>query len=153
MSVYRAMFILEEDKYRLVAGRQRLAYGTALFWSPVDIWNPASPLALEPELKTGVDGVSGTWWATDKMTFTGLAGLANEWEDAKAALSMSYNIESYTLDFMAGKYREDQVYGFDFVGYIKDAGVRGEFTYTVTEHGDDFPRAVVGMDYAWPSSL
>ncbi len=153
VSVYRAMFILEKKKYRLVAGRQRLAYGTALFWSPVDIWNPVSPLALEPELKAGVDGFSATWWASEKLTFTGLAGMADDWDEARAALSMSYNIESYTLDFMAGKHMEDEVYAFDFVGYIRKAGIRGEFTYTVTEKGDDFPRAVLGMDYAFPNGL
>lgn len=153
VSVYRAMLTLEWEKARMVIGRQRLAYGTALFWSPVDIWNPVSPLALEPEEKIGVDGVSGIWWATDDLTVTGLAAMADEWDEARLAASGSLRVGSYTFDLLAGKRFRDQVYGFDFVGYLGEAGVRGEFTYTVADEGDDYPRAVAGMDYAWPSSL
>jgi hypothetical protein len=113
-----------------------------------------SPLSLEPQEKLGVDGVSGIWWPSDNLSFTALASAADEWDEEKAAVSASYRIESYTFDFLAGKYARDQVYGFDFVGYVGDAGLRGEFTYTVTDGAtDDFPRAVIGMDYAFPNSL
>jgi len=153
VSVYRAMLTLEAELYRVVVGRQRLAYGTALFWSPIDIWNPISPLALEPEEKTGVDGVSGIWWISDKLSATALFGMADEWDEAKAAASASLQVESYTFDFMAGKHLKDYVYGADFVGYLGDAGVRSEFTYTVADKRDNFIRAVLGIDYAWPNSL
>jgi hypothetical protein len=152
-SVYRATITVEAEKYRLIFGRQRLAYGTALFWSPIDIWNPVSPLALEPEEKVGVDGASAIWWLSDDLSMTGLAALADEWDEARLAGSLSWQIQSYTLDFLAGKNREDGVYGFDFVGNLGGAGFRGEFTWTVADKDDDYPRAVAGIDYAWPNTL
>jgi len=155
VSVYRAMATLEGEDARLVIGRQRLAYGTALFWSPIDIWNPVSPLALEPEEKVGVDGISGLWWVNDKVTLNGLAAMADEWDETRFAAGGSYRYKSYTFDFLAGKRYDSYIGGFDFVGYVGKAGIRGEFTYTVTEDEDedDFPRAVIGMDYAWQNSL
>ncbi len=153
LSVYRAHLTFEGEKARAVLGRQRLAYGTALFWSPVDIWNPVSPLALEPEERHGVDGVSGIWWISREAKVTALGGLAHTWEEASVAASGALQIKSYTFDVIAGKRGKDHVYGADFVGYIKDAGVRGEFTWTVADKSDDYPRAVLGMDYAFENSL
>jgi len=153
ISVYRAVLTVEAEKYRVVAGRQRLAYGTALFWSPIDIWNPTGPLALEPGEKVGVDGISGTWWISDKTSATALAAIADTWDQARAAASWSFQHQSYTFDFLAGKRGRDMIYGLDFVGYVGTAGLHGEFTYTVADQRDDYPRAVIGMDYAWKNSL
>ncbi len=153
VSVYRAVITLEAEKYRIVLGRQRLAYGTGLFWSPIDIWNPTSPLALEPGEKVGVDGISGTWWINDQSSATALAAVADTWDEARAAASWSFQYKSYTFDFLAGKRFRDMIYGLDFVGYVGTAGLHGEFTYTVAHERDDFPRAVIGMDYAWKNSL
>ncbi len=175
LSVYRAMVTIEAEKFRIVLGRQRLAYGTALFWSPIDVWNPVSPLSLEPEEKIGVDGVSALWWIGDDLTLTALAAAADDWETARVAGSASVKHESYTFDFLAGKREEDYVYGFDFVGYVGDAGLRGEVTYTSTRERESlaaglpyldpatartvnndslqYARAVIGMDYAWANSL
>jgi len=153
VSIYRALATLEGERVRVVLGRQRLAYGTALFWSPVDIWNPVSPLALEPENRIGVDGASATWWATDHLTFTALYGVGDTWDESRAAVSGSYSYKSYTVDLLAGKRFQDEVIGADFVGYLGDAAIHGEFTWTAAEDGDDFGRAVLGGDYAFPGSL
>ncbi len=39
----------------LTAGRQRIGWGTARFWSPMDMFNPISPLQIESEERQGVD--------------------------------------------------------------------------------------------------
>lgn len=153
VSVYRAVVTVEAENYRIVLGRQRLAYGAALFWSPIDIWNPTSPLALEPDEKAGVDGVSGIWYINERSSATALAAIADTWDETRAAASWSFQYKSYTFDFLAGKHGRDMIYGMDFVGYVGTAGLHGEFTYTVADRNDDFPRAVIGMDYAWKNSL
>jgi hypothetical protein len=153
LSVYRALVTWEAEHYRIVAGRQRLAYGTGLFWSPIDIWNPVSPLALEPEEKPGVDGISGIVWASEQLSFTALYGIGDTWDQSRLAVSASYRVKSYTFDLLAGKRMRDYVYGLDFVGYLGDAGVRGELTYTVADRAPDYPRAVIGIDYGFQNSL
>ncbi len=152
-SVYRAMLTWEAESYRVVLGRQRLAYGTGLFWSPIDVWNPVSPLALEPSEKIGVDGASAMWWITDTVTATTLYGIGDDWDETRLAGSVAFQVESYTFDLLVGKLFKDMVYGVDFVGYLGEAGVRGEFTYTVADLDDDFARAVFGVDYAWSNTF
>jgi len=53
--LYRAAVTLTRGDVDLKLGRQRIAWGTGRFWSPLDILNPVSPLALEREERVGVD--------------------------------------------------------------------------------------------------
>ena len=53
--LYRAAVTLTRGNVDLKLGRQRIAWGTGRFWSPLDILNPVNPLALEREERVGVD--------------------------------------------------------------------------------------------------
>jgi len=53
---------------------------------------------------------------------------------------------------MLGEFRDDVVLGLSFDGYLLDAGLRGEFTYTwgdgePSDSRGDYWRLVVGADY------
>jgi len=55
--VRRAAVTLSRGATDLRVGRQRVAWGTGRFWSPLDLLNPPSPTALEPGEREGVDAL------------------------------------------------------------------------------------------------
>ena len=48
-SLYRGYVPLHAKSAALTLGRQRIGWGTARFWSPMDVFNPINPLQVEPE--------------------------------------------------------------------------------------------------------
>jgi len=55
--LYRAQLQMAFGDTDLRIGRQRIAWGTGRFWSPLDLLNPFSPVALERDERLGVDAV------------------------------------------------------------------------------------------------
>ncbi len=154
-SIHRAYIEYSRDGMRLTAGRQRVAWGAGLMWNPTDIFSPVSPLSLEPQEKIGVDALSLQPRVGEMNDLTALGVLADEWDEAKLALHLKATLGTYDLSFMAGKFEEDGVLGFDFFGYIKDGGFYGEFSYTFTQDDDrdDYFRGVLGYNYGWAMGL
>ena len=54
-SLYRGYLTYRHGNAELTLGRQRIAWGTAHFWSPTDVFNPISPLQIEADEREGVD--------------------------------------------------------------------------------------------------
>lgn len=52
--LYRASVTLQRGPIDLKIGRQRIAWGTGRFWSPLDVLNPVNPLAIEREERLGL---------------------------------------------------------------------------------------------------
>lgn len=48
-SIYRGYVSLRAGRTTFTVGRQRIAWGTARFWSPADVFNPLSPLQIESD--------------------------------------------------------------------------------------------------------
>jgi hypothetical protein len=151
-AVYRAYMVYEEEQVRIVAGRQRVAWGSALLWNPTDLFNPVSPTSLEPMEKEGVDGLS-TELMLKEFTYLNLVyGLGDKWQDSQFAIRLKTTIKSLDVSIMGGKFQEDEVVGMDFSGYVADGSLYGEGTYTWTETKDDYIRISFGYQYSFSNS-
>jgi len=152
-SVYRAWLKYENEKLSLTAGRQRIALGTAYFFSPMDIFNPVSPLALESEERVGVDG-AGLELALNENTYLTFAyGIGDVIGESKFAADFKTTIQSYDLSLLSARLLEDWVIAAGFSGYLKNGSLYGEAAYTFPEAGDQFLRTIVGYQYSWKNSI
>ncbi len=150
-SLYRAHITLTGTRAELRVGRQRLAWGTALFWNPVDILNPFNPVQLEREERTGVDAVLLGWdyGALSRLSVVG----ARQRSGDSVALRWRGNWRGFDLALTGGRFRGDEVAGFDFAGQLGLIGLRGEATRTRSEKDGSYTRVVLGADRSFANTL
>jgi len=146
-SIYRAWLAYETKKFKAVVGRQRIAYGSAMFYSPLDIFNPISPLSLEPEERVGVDGASMEV-ELGPSSYTSLAyGIGNSWDETRLAAYYKTTVKSFDLHFLAARIFEEYILGAAFSGYVKEGSLYGELSYTIPDHGLNYVRGTIGYEY------
>lgn len=151
--LYRAQLQIAFGDTDLRIGKQRIAWGTGRFWSPLDLLNPFSPVALEREERLGVDAV------LVEHKFGPVSRLAAVYapsrvpgEDSRA-LQWHDNARGVDFSFTGGRFGSDNVIGFDLAGQIGQAGVRAELTHVRPREGKAFNRSLVGIDYAFANTL
>lgn len=151
--LYRASVTLAIRHVDIRVGRQRIAWGTGRFWSPLDILNPVNPAALDREERPGADAVLleaktgplsrvSAVYAPQKVDR--LSSGALQWHD---------NARGIDYSVVAGRLLGEDVVGFDLATQIGQAGLRGELTHQRPESGSSFSRAMLGIDYAFPNTL
>ncbi|HEC12374.1 MAG TPA: hypothetical protein ENI80_03850 [Acidiferrobacteraceae bacterium] len=152
-SLYRAYVDLAFDKIDLRIGRQRIAWGSALFWSPVDILNPFSPTQLERERRVGVDAIVLDWSYGDLSRLSLVYAAHGESQRASTAVRWRTNKKGFDWALTAGRLRDDDVIGLDFSGQLGKVGLRGEIARTNSPVDGVYTRAVLGADYTFPNTL
>ena len=150
-SLYRVYIDVSLAEVDLKFGRQRIAWGAAMLWNPMDILNPFNPIQLERQEREGIDAVLMDWDynALSRVTFV----YAKQQRSESRAVRWRSNQQGFDLSLMAGRFRGDTVVGFDFAGQVKVIGVRGEITQTNPVNRAGYIRAVVGADYTFVNSL
>jgi hypothetical protein len=151
--LYRAAVTLTRGNVDLKLGRQRIAWGTGRFWSPLDILNPISPLALERDERLGVDAAL----LEAKLGPLSRASLvyapAPDRGPASRALQWHGNAAEVDVSLVAGRLRGLGIVGMDVASQIGDVGVRAEAARLSPEGGPDFNRWMAGADYAVGAGL
>lgn len=149
-SLYRGYLTLRHGTTELTAGRQRIAWGTAHFWSPADVFNPVSPLQIEEDEREGVDAAqlsvrlpANLRWS---MVYAPQDGLDRSTEAARIATT----IHNFDVAVLGGRFRQDWLAGANFAGQWRGAGLRGELTNTSRANSSQSNalRMTLGSDYA-----
>lgn len=151
--LYRAAVTVTRGNVDLKLGRQRIAWGTGRFWSPLDILNPANPLALEREERVGVDAAL----LEAKLGPLSRASLvyapAPDRGPASRALQWHGNAAGVDASLVAGRLRGLDIVGMDVASQIGDVGVRAEAARLDPSGGPGFNRWMAGADYAFANGL
>lgn len=150
--VRRAAITLSRGATDLRVGRQRIAWGTGRFWSPLDLLNRVSPTALEPGEREGVDALllEHKRSAVSRLSFV-YAPVRGERDFALAQWHANTSGLDYSVT--AGQVREGYVLGLDVAGQLGGAGIRGEWTVTRQNTGGTPQRLLLGWDYAFANTL
>ena len=126
--LYRAYFTGSFAWGDLKIGRQKIPWGVARVWNATDPFNPIAFMSLEREERAGVDAVSL------ELPWNELTGLNLVYVEGKAGSSfggrLRTNREETDYSVLAAKLGGDYLWGFDFAGQVRGAGVRGEASYT-----------------------
>lgn len=160
-SLYRGFITLHKDSATLTLGRQRIGWGTAHFWSPMDMFNPISPLQVEPSERQAVDAALIEFASPGELRWNLVYAPQDGFRRSSSAVRISRTFFNYDFDAVAARFGQDWTAGVDFAGQIRGAGVRGESTYRwrhpipgepVVSTRDAF-RLVLGGDYAFANGL
>ncbi len=152
-ALYRASVTLSAQSVDLKLGRQRIAWGTGRFWSPLDLLNPVSAIALEREERAGVDA------ALVEMKFGPLAKASAVYAPRRDGLAADRAVQwhgnaggtDYSL--VAGRLAGEDVVGLDLATQIGQAGLRAEATHQRPAGRSSFQRLLLGLDYAFANTL
>lgn len=151
--LYRAALTLTRGDVDLKLGRQRIAWGTGRFWSPLDILNPVSPLALEREERVGVDAAL----LEAKLGPLSRASLvyapAPDRGSPSRAVQWHGNAAGVDASFAVGRLLGLDIVGVDIASHIGNVGVRGEAAHLRPSAGRGFNRLMLGADYAFAGGL
>lgn len=148
----RGAITLSRGATDLRIGRQRVAWGTGRFWSPLDLLNPVNPTSLEPGEREGVDAVV----LEHKRSATSRATIVHApVRDGRDYLLGQWHANARSVDYSltAGRVREGTLAGLDLAGQVGGAGVRAEWTATRVSRGGHPHRVLLGWDYAFANTL
>lgn len=151
--LYRASVTLSVQALDIRLGRQRIAWGTGRFWSPLDLLNPVSPIALDREERPGVDAVLLETKTGPLSRFSAVYAPQKDNRLSSSAVQWHDNIRGVDYSLVAGRFRDEDVLGVDLATQVGDTGLRGEVTRQHSATGDSYTRALAGIDYAFPNTL
>jgi hypothetical protein len=154
-SLYRGYLTLRRGRAELTAGRQRIAWGTARFWSPSDVFNPISPLQVEADEHEGVDAAQLSIRLPKNIRWSVVYAPQDSVDRSTEATRLATNVHNFDVSTFAGRFRQDWIAGGTFAGQWGGAGLRGELTYTwsAATAEPSALRLTFGSDYALNSKL
>jgi len=153
----RLAFTVYSDDVSFSIGRQSVTWGSALIWSPVDLFSAFSPNEIDRDEKPGVDVARVT------LTFAGdtsvdvvaepldLGASGSADRDSSCAVRGQTLVGEYDVAVCGGYIASDVVAGCDFAGYVGNAGLRGELLHTWVdgESAGDYFRGTLSADYGF----
>jgi len=114
----------------VIAGRQRIAWGTCLVWNPTDLFNPFDILDFDYEERPGTDAVHVQYYTGPLSQFNVAITPGRESRDVIYAGRYTTNRWDYDFAFIAGRQRNSVRLGFNWAGQLADGGFRGEILYS-----------------------
>jgi hypothetical protein len=151
--LHRAAVTLSRGAVDLKLGRQRIAWGTGRLWSPLDILNPVSPLAIEREQRLGVDAVLLDAKLGPVSRLSLLYAPSPDRGPASRALQAHGNAGGVDGSFVIGRLAGLDVIGVDLAGQLGPTGVRAEWARLEDARSRRFARAMLGLDHAFANGL
>lgn len=135
-------------------GRQAITFGSAYFFTPMDLVAPFSPATIDREYKPGVDAARLDFYFGTATQLTAVAAYAGEWSNDGMIFAghARTNLLGSDVGLFVAEARGDLVAGLDLATDAYGVGLRGEATATFPDNGTDdaFLRAVAGADVILP---
>jgi hypothetical protein len=144
------------DKAVIRAGRQAITWGNGMFYTPMDIFNPFDPAAVDTEYKTGDDMVYGQYLRDNGDDFQTVLVvrrnfISGDVEAADSSLALKYHGvggES-EYDVLAAEHYDEPLLGFGGNRNIGGAVWRGDVTVSFTEDEGAVASLVTSGSYSW----
>lgn len=108
------------------AGRQRIAWGTALVWNPTDLFNPLSILDFDYEERPGVDALRAQYFMSEVSKIEIAVKPGKTTARRVIAGKVLVNNWEYDIHVIGGLSGENPFMGIAWAGDIAGAGFRGE---------------------------
>lgn len=153
-SVYRAYASYDAKFARVIAGKQRIAWGVMRFFRPTDLFNPESPLQIESGERPGIDAVKVNIPFTYDVNLETVYAPQSKFKTGEVfAGKYHFLIGQYDCTLVGGKIRNNNVAGLTFDGYVGDGGFRGEILRVDPQFSAPYYLWTVGGDYSFPNTL
>jgi len=136
-------------------GRQAITWGNGMIFTPMDIFNPFDPAAVDKEYKTGDDMLYGQYLFDSGNDLQGVAVVRRDPRNGKveadqSSLAMKYHgfLGENEIDLLAAQHYGDLVLGVGGIHNIGGAVWRGDLTWTDTPDENVFSLAT-SLSYSW----
>ncbi|MBN1447027.1 MAG: hypothetical protein JXA28_03780 [Bacteroidetes bacterium] len=150
----------------IIAGRQRISWGSGRIWNPTDLFNPINPASFDKIEKDGADALSAKYYIgsfTDvQLVYNPRRARLQAEGQGDAPDSSNYgarfrtNFAEFDVSVMGGRFDRRTILGGDFAGNLLEAGVRGELIHAMESAdgaGDAYTRFILGVDYQLTAKL
>ena len=143
------------DWGNIIAGRQRISWGTGRIWNPTDLFNPLNPADFSKIEKDGADAVSMTYYLGNFTDLNIVYNPQDKFKKNNAAFRFRTNYDTYDLAVIGGYFDRRYVAGFDFAGNLFVAGVRGEGIISMDKNdlSKNYTKLVFGIDNQFTPKL
>ena len=146
--IFRASVAYETNDWRVILGRQRVAWGSGRVWNPTDRFNPMSATALEAGQKTGSDAISAERFVERfgslQMVFA--PGVAKRGVSRKVAVRWRDTIGETDYAILAGGIENEPVIGLDLAGNLSWGGWHLETTAGWPKQSPRYVQMAIGID-------
>jgi len=136
-------------------GRQAISWGNGLVFTPLDVFNPFDPAAVDKEYKTGDDMLYGQYLFAGGHDVQGVAvvrrdPLSGDVEKDQSSLAVKCHVLPGTneVDLLAAQHYDDQLLGIGGTVALGGAVWRGDLTWTDTDL-QSVISAVTSLSYSW----
>ncbi len=151
--VHRASVSLAVGATDLRLGRQRIAWGTGRFWSPLDILNPIMPASLERQERPGVDALLVEHRPGALRRLSLVQAPRHDGADSSRAMAWHDNFSGTDYTIVVGRFGRERVAGMSLATQLAGAGLHAELTHSRRADASRYDRSLLGVDYAFPGSL
>ena len=151
--LYRASLTVRHGATDVKVGRQRIAWGTGRFWSPLDVLNPIAATQLEREERPGVDALLVEHKLGPLERLSVVYAPAHARHQASAAAHVHGNGRGIDYSLAWGKFGDSRLLGADLATQLGGFGVRAEAAQLRPAAGRGYRRMLLGLDYAFGNTL
>jgi len=136
-------------------GRQAISWGNGMVFTPMDIFNPFDPAAVDKEYKTGDDMLYGQYLFNNGNDLQAVAVVrrdprTGDVENDQSSLAFKYHgfLGMNEYDLLAAEHFGDRVLGLGGIVNIGGAVGRGDLTWTDTTDDSVFS-LTTSISYSW----
>lgn len=150
--IARASLAWETDDWRVIAGRQRVAWGSGRIWNPTDRFNPTSATALESGQKTGSDALFAERYfgPFGALQIVAAPGRAKRNVSRKLALRWRDTIGETDYAVLVGHIETEPIVGLDLAGNVFGGGLHMEATAGWPRAAPQYAQMSLGYDVTIP---
>jgi hypothetical protein len=146
---------LTTDKTAWRFGRQAISWGNGMMFTPMDVFNPFDPATVDKEYKTGDDMLYGQYLFNNGNDLQGVAIVrrdpnTGDVEKDQSSLAFKYHgfLGMNEFDLLAAEHFGDRILGLGGIVGIGGAVLRGDLTWTDTDH-DSILSLAASISYSW----
>lgn len=150
---YRAYFKFDQEPVTLVMGRQKIDWGVMHAFSPVDLFTRLPIFDIEKEERVGNTAANLMIAPREGLKLNMVYAFHPTFDRSRLAGRVTKTLGHYDVSVLGGRFLRDKIFGFDFTGDLKKAGVRGELIYDHADVGKNFVQGAVGIDYGFENTF
>ncbi len=150
----RAWLEWSNAEWEIRLGRQRINWGTNLFWNSNDLFNVYSIVEFDYEERPGSDALRVQRHFKDMSSLEFAFSAGDEDDEQIAALMYRFNKKQYDFQVLIAEWYDDHVVGVGWAGNLWQAGFKGETSVFVpTEEGRTSVSTSISVDYVFANQL
>ena len=150
----RAWVNWSNEDWEVRLGRQRINWGTTLFWNSNDLFNAYSLVDFDYEERPGTDALRIQRFFENMSAFEIAIKPGKNEKDWVGATLFKFNKWQYDFQFLTGWWYEDFVVGTGWAGNLGNAGFKGEMSLFIPNKvGKTVLSTSLSVDYVFSNQL